>query len=646
MDSESEGKSKPLLEYTEGDEDLDDEDDEKEKEDEEDDGDSGDEEDIDIDFDDAFDDIPAWMPWMPWMPWISFALGALVTLADPVAAKGDPSCWLDGVTWPQCCAPQHGPEGNPGCWGGDFTFERCCIDANDPKPDALVSEVSVYPDCTVKGVVLRHAGEHAIFADLSHYGHSGCFLNDCKLTDKFEAVDPGICARACAATEECSHWSYGQQYGTKKCFLRKSDEGRASLPHWTSGVKACAPAPLPPAAVALRVGLCEAVKKCDAGKGDECPNVAAAINTWIFGIENMKRAFRGRVDPDTWNHVERIGKESENFLLQLTSPYRPSDKDFPRIIYNNRLIFSHLEEALTSQTRGVSFSSEDASLPNPLRYGSLVGVSSVVKSPAMETSIGSPVSPVSPATAALERAARLSDEAMAAQLQQFLDRWHFQVLTSSMGQSWNRLEALTAAMQMLAYGGVPLTEAEIMKLPRMEEEYMIDYLVDKMDETVRERFDEMTEDYAELITATSRIRSVLDLRGEQEILEMLDNDSSEICEHVLKNAVLTAGEKVVHLHRCQNTWVNNMESRLDRLTRAAEIAETAQKQLLVVEARRDPGRITAGKPATLISFGSAICMLETTSNLIVGSRPRCFFHNESLLRRTGHSTTSVYFSKE
>lgn len=52
----------------------------------------------------------------------------------------------------------------------------------------------------------------------------------------------------------------------------------------------------------------------------------------------MKRAFRGRVDPDTWNHVERIGKESENFLLQLTSPYRPSDKDFPRIIYNNRWV--------------------------------------------------------------------------------------------------------------------------------------------------------------------------------------------------------------------------------------------------------------------------------------------------------------------
>lgn len=51
---------------------------------------------------------------MPWMPWISFALGALVTLADPVAAKGDPSCWLDGVTWPQCCDLASKQEGE-GC---------------------------------------------------------------------------------------------------------------------------------------------------------------------------------------------------------------------------------------------------------------------------------------------------------------------------------------------------------------------------------------------------------------------------------------------------------------------------------------------------------------------------------------------------
>jgi hypothetical protein len=32
------------------------------------------------------------------------------------------------------------------------------------------------------------------------------------------------------------------------------------------------PPALPPAAVALRAGTCEGLKKCDAGKGDECPN--------------------------------------------------------------------------------------------------------------------------------------------------------------------------------------------------------------------------------------------------------------------------------------------------------------------------------------------------------------------------------------
>eukprot|EP00438_Fugacium_kawagutii_P021667 Skav223795 [mRNA] locus=scaffold575:498897:499343:+ [translate_table: standard] len=86
------------------------------------------------------------------------------------------------------------------------------------------------------------------------------------------------------------------------------------------------------------------------------------MNTWIFAIDHMKRAFRGRVDPETWGHIDRISTESQNFLSQLTSPYRPSDKDFPRVVYNNRLIFSHLEEALAAQPQ-VTFSSEDASLP-------------------------------------------------------------------------------------------------------------------------------------------------------------------------------------------------------------------------------------------------------------------------------------------
>ncbi|CAE7448728.1 hypothetical protein AK812_SmicGene6721 [Symbiodinium microadriaticum] len=294
-----------------------------------------------------------------------------------VDSKGDETCWMDGVTWEQCCAAKFGPEGNGACWGGDFTFERCCIDAEPAEvpPELAAASATSYPACWHPGVVLRHAGENGIFADLSLYGHTGCFLNNCKLTDKFAAVDAGVCSRACSEVEECSHWTFGQQYGVKTCFLRKSDAGRAFLPHWISGTSDCAPPRLPPAWVALRTAKCEGLRACDAGKGEGCPDVEAAITTWLFAIDHMKRAFSGRVDQDTWSHIERIGKESANFRAGLHSEYRPSDKDFPRIIYNNRLIFNHLEEALSSQPAGTA-TADDASLPNPLRFGKLCGKSS------------------------------------------------------------------------------------------------------------------------------------------------------------------------------------------------------------------------------------------------------------------------------
>ncbi|CAE7300561.1 unnamed protein product [Symbiodinium sp. KB8] len=197
-----------------------------------------------------------------------------------VDSKGDETCWMDGVTWEQCCAAKFGPEGNGACWGGDFTFERCCIDAEPAEvpPELAAASATSYPACWHPGVVLRHAGENGIFADLSLYGHTGCFLNNCKLTDKFAAVDAGVCSRACSEVEECSHWTFGQQYGVKTCFLRKSDAGRAFLPHWISGTSDCAPPRLPPAWVALRTAKCEGLRACDAGKGGSSNHHLAVCN--------------------------------------------------------------------------------------------------------------------------------------------------------------------------------------------------------------------------------------------------------------------------------------------------------------------------------------------------------------------------------
>eukprot|EP00931_Biecheleriopsis_adriatica_P063286 TRINITY_DN38285_c0_g1_i1.p1 TRINITY_DN38285_c0_g1~~TRINITY_DN38285_c0_g1_i1.p1 ORF type:complete len:314 (-),score=64.69 TRINITY_DN38285_c0_g1_i1:34-939(-) len=288
-----------------------------------------------------------------------------VLLLVRVTSKGDPSCWGGGVNWEMCCAPHFGPQGNANCWDEGYSYERCC---GPPEPTEIPAALptgadQVFPSCMAQGVMLQHLGEHGVFTDLAVYGEAGCFMNDCKLTDKFKAVDSGICARACAAVEECTHWTYGMQDGAQKCFLRKSDAGRRQAHGWVSGAKACGPPRLPLAFVALKTAWSPALM------------VAAAINTWIFAIDHLKRAFAGRVDADTMHHIEQIGKDSENFKVGLTAEYRPSDKDFPRMVYNNRLIFNHLHATLTQQP-AVDLSEADASLPTPLRFGRLCGKSS------------------------------------------------------------------------------------------------------------------------------------------------------------------------------------------------------------------------------------------------------------------------------
>lgn len=293
-------------------------------------------------------------------------------------AAGNPACWVDsGVTREHCCDTKFGPEGNKGCWDQLFTYEFCCFDPDSTeKPAPLDVGNSQYPDCAASGVVLRHSGEHAIFADMSTHGSSGCFQNDCKLTDKFNAKDRGVCARLCAELEECTHWSFGVQGGSSRCFLRKSDEGRQQAPaQWSSGAKACGPPPLPHAFAARVAAESHALAACDSGKGDTCTDVLPAMNTWIFAIKHLKAASAGRLDPGSLHHIDQIYQDSCNLVNQVNGEYRPSDADFPRVVYNNRLIFNNFMDWL-KQHPSVELDANDASLPTPLRTGELCGPTS------------------------------------------------------------------------------------------------------------------------------------------------------------------------------------------------------------------------------------------------------------------------------
>eukprot|EP00933_Yihiella_yeosuensis_P080994 TRINITY_DN94531_c0_g1_i1.p1 TRINITY_DN94531_c0_g1~~TRINITY_DN94531_c0_g1_i1.p1 ORF type:complete len:551 (-),score=161.55 TRINITY_DN94531_c0_g1_i1:129-1781(-) len=179
---------------------------------------------------------------------------------------------------------------------------------------------------------------------------------------------------------------------------------------------------------------------------------------------------------------------------------------------------------------------------------------------------------------------RVTDEQLGAKIQQFLDDWHYNIMTSSMGKTWNRGRAMKAALQVLNINGLPLTPDDMDDLMAMEERLMVLNLVERMSEGLREDFELLAAQLMSLIAVTAQIRTAAD-SGKHHLIEdtMTQHETTVVGQQVLKNAVLHTSSEVAQLHRCQETWIGNMEQRLDRLQRAAEIAEQTNKKLIVVE---------------------------------------------------------------
>jgi len=251
---------------------------------------------------------------------------------------------------------------DPGDWSVEICRLSCaCAQGSAPVPEST----EAFPKCVQQNTVLRHAGAHAIFVDLSTVGSAGCWQNDCKNTDKFDAADVGICARTCAKLPECTHWSFGEQGGATKCFFRKSDGGRENAEGFTSASKSCAPPELPDAFMAQTAA--ELLKVCDAGKSDACPDIARAVTTWKFAIKHLKQATDGQLDANTQQYITQIGTDTDAFAAQM------SEENFPVIAGNNRQVFMALAGWMSSQPRA-TVDSNDMSVPNPMR-GVLCGPS-------------------------------------------------------------------------------------------------------------------------------------------------------------------------------------------------------------------------------------------------------------------------------
>jgi len=259
-----------------------------------------------------------------------------------------------------------GDRDQPGDWKVDVCRLSCPCKGAAAAPAPPVDVNAPYPGCMQQNSILRHAGAHAIFVDLSTFGSAGCWQNDCKNTDKFNAEDAGICARTCASVDECTHWSHGEQEGAKKCFFRKSDAGRENMDGFQAAGKSCAPPAVSDVMVAKAAS--QALRVCDAGKNDACPDMARAITTWKFAIKHLHRAIEGKVDANTAQYVSQIASDTEAFASQM------SEENFPVIAGNNRQVFNVLDGWINSQPTAL-VDTTDASLPNPM-MGKLCGPNS------------------------------------------------------------------------------------------------------------------------------------------------------------------------------------------------------------------------------------------------------------------------------
>mmetsp|Transcript_101684 Transcript_101684/g.303432 ORF Transcript_101684/g.303432 Transcript_101684/m.303432 type:complete len:270 (-) Transcript_101684:111-920(-) len=232
---------------------------------------------------------------------------------------------------------------------------------------------AAWPQCVEQGVVFRGKGVYASFEDVTAmFGDSarGCWAGDCTRTDKFEAPSAEDCARACAVMSRCAFWTFGEQDGTRQCFMRSSDAGREAAGGFQAAPRACQPSAteVRPSQAALAVLDSPALLACEAGPGGEaCPDLHDAMRTWNYGIQNL-RVSLANTDHNVGRYLEQISTDADAFLGLPVSDQLPEFYSISAA--NNRQVFEAVRSFLYQVEGGQAPtlpSPMDASVPRPAR---------------------------------------------------------------------------------------------------------------------------------------------------------------------------------------------------------------------------------------------------------------------------------------
>jgi hypothetical protein len=171
------------------------------------------------------------------------------------------------------------------------------------------------------------------------------------------------------------------------------------------------------------------------------------------------------------------------------------------------------------------------------------------------------------------------------QIQQFLDEWMFRILQGGMAGKWDRIEAMTKAMELFETMGMTVTtpeqKAQIISLEDDEEMSM--EIAKLMPEALAKNLESFFLQLQLAVSTVARVRGAIEDEVGQAIKETMEDGDAGISQTVLKNTVLAACADVKEVQDSEDGWKKAMKIREARLQTAADQAEKSQKELADIQ---------------------------------------------------------------
>lgn len=170
-------------------------------------------------------------------------------------------------------------------------------------------------------------------------------------------------------------------------------------------------------------------------------------------------------------------------------------------------------------------------------------------------------------------------------LQQFLDEWHYRILSTTLAQRWESKRTLSSAVALLRQHGVDLSAEEEAQLLTLRDEEVVEKLVAKVPTQSSEHFKVFFLQLQIVVETVSRLRKALE-DGQADAVEaaMDDAESAGVLQYILRQTVVHTGQELSTLKGVHLGWLKDTEAKMARMLRAQEEAMESKQLLLEAQA--------------------------------------------------------------